>query len=94
MRRRQLLRLSLGLGALAGSGALAPAVTALHWSRRDLLGFGTALSLQAGHERQAVVERALDDGVALLRRIEAQMNLFDPASALSRLNREIGRAHV
>ena len=85
MKRRQLLRLSLGLGALAGGAALAPAVTALHWGRRDLLGFGTTLSLQAGHERQAVVERALDEGVALLRRIEAQMSLFDPASALSRL---------
>ena len=88
MKRRRLLRLSLGLGALAGGAALAPAVTALHWGRRDLLGFGTALSLQAGHEREAVVERALDEGVALLRRIEAQMSLFDPGSALSRLNRE------
>ncbi|MBW8720106.1 MAG: FAD:protein FMN transferase, partial [Variovorax paradoxus] len=57
MKRRQLLRLSLGLGALAGGAALAPAVTALHWGRRDLLGFGTTLSLQAGHEHEAVVER-------------------------------------
>ena len=87
MRRRQWLRLTLGLGALAGSAAGAPAGTALRWGRRTLLGFGTTLSLQAGHARAATVERALDEGVAVLRRIEAQMNLFDPDSALARLNR-------
>lgn len=75
-------------GALAGGAALAPAGTALHWGRRALLGFGTTLGLRAGHEDAATVERALDAGVAVLRRIESQMSLFDPASALSRLNRE------
>ncbi|VTU34717.1 FAD:protein FMN transferase [Variovorax sp. PBL-E5] len=88
MKRRRLLRATLGLGAMAGLSGLAPAVSALRWGRRAMLGFGTTLSLQAGHESQDTLDRALDAGVAALRRIETQMSLFDPASALSRLNRE------
>ncbi|MBA4218155.1 MAG: FAD:protein FMN transferase [Methylibium sp.] len=86
MKRRQALRLALGLGALAGTSSGGAA--ALHWERRALLGFGTTLSLQAGHEHAATARRALDAAVAALRRIEAQMNLFDADSALARLNRD------
>jgi thiamine biosynthesis lipoprotein len=71
--------------AACGTGARAGT---LRWQRRTLLGFGTTLSLQAAHEDEALLARALDAAVALLRRIEAQMNLFDPMSALSQLNRE------
>ena len=108
MKRRQWLRATLGLGALAGVTGLAPALSSLHWGRRSMLGFGTTLSLQAGHEDSQVLERALDAGTQALRRIERQMSLFDPGSALSLLNRDgrlhsppaelvdiqIGRAHV
>jgi thiamine biosynthesis lipoprotein len=85
--RRQVLRAALGLGALAlvGRGA---ASTALRWQRRVLVGFGTTLSLQAGHADQALLSEALDAAVAALQRIEAQMSLFRDDSALSRLNRD------
>ena len=87
MTRRQLLRAALGLGALAlvGGGAAWPA---LRWQRRDLVGFGTTLSLQAGHADEALLSTALDAAVATLQRIEAQMSLFRDDSALSRLNRD------
>ncbi|MEJ8814794.1 FAD:protein FMN transferase [Variovorax ureilyticus] len=88
MKRRQFLHAALGLGALGGFSALSPAVVSLHWSRRSMLGFGTTLSLQAGHEDANALERALDAAVQALRRIEGQMSLFDPGSALSRLNRD------
>jgi thiamine biosynthesis lipoprotein len=85
--RRQLLRAALGLGglAIAGVGASTPA---LRWQRRDLVGFGTTLSLQAGHADDATLSIALDAAVATLQRIEAQMSLFRFDSALSRLNRD------
>ena len=87
MSRRQVLRMALGLGALAAFGVEA-APAALRWQRRELVGFGTTLSLQAGHADAAVLERALDAGVAALQGIEAQMSLFRADSALSRLNRD------
>jgi FAD:protein FMN transferase len=91
--RRQWLRTSLGLGAaFAGAGAGAPTAMAiaqpLVWRERALLGFGTTLWLRAAHRDPATVERALDDAMRSIRHVEAQMSLFDPASAVSRLNRE------
>ena len=88
MRRQSFLRAALGLGVLAGGGGRAAAAPMLRWQRRTLLGFGTTLSLQAGHEDEATLERALDAAVGALRRIEAQMSLFGEGSALSRLNRD------
>jgi thiamine biosynthesis lipoprotein len=87
VKRRQFVRAALGSSALAACGA-ASSATPLRWQRRTLLGFGTTLSLQAAHEDEATLERALDAALAMLRRIEAQMSLFDPMSALSLLNRE------
>jgi thiamine biosynthesis lipoprotein len=87
MKRRQILRVALGLGALAAFGD-APASTSLRWQRRELVGFGTTLSLQAAHEDDATLSAALDDAVVVLQRIEQQMSLFRDDSALSRLNRE------
>lgn len=52
------------------------------------MGFGTTLSLQAAHADARTLDRALDAAVAALLRIDAQMSLFNPASALSRLNRD------
>ncbi|HEX6362405.1 MAG TPA: FAD:protein FMN transferase, partial [Albitalea sp.] len=86
MKRRQVLRLALGAGALAGAGASA-GMPPRHWRRRALVGFGTTLTLQAGHDDERVLEAALDEAVATLRSLERQMSLFDPDSALSRLNR-------
>jgi thiamine biosynthesis lipoprotein len=81
--RRTWLRCALGLAAVPATAA-----PALAWRERALLGFGTTLWLRAGHADGAVADRALDAAVALLRHIERQMSLFDPNSALQRLNRD------
>ncbi len=82
-----------GPGAITSPNTRAQAqaesqAASLHWERRALLGFGTTLSLHAGHADAATLTRALDAAVAVIRRIEAQMSLFDARSALSVLNRD------
>lgn len=88
MKRQQFLRGALGLGALAHLGGATAAGQALLWRRRAIVGFGTTLSLQAAHEDEGTLDRALDAAVTTLRCIEALMSLFDAGSALSRLNRD------
>ncbi len=88
--RRQFLRVALGLCAAgmpphsfaAQSAAQAPLV----WRQRAMLGFGTTLWLKAAHANADLLESALDEAVAAIRHIERQMSLFDPHSALARLN--------
>ncbi len=93
--RRQWLCVSLGAaGALAlpqrgvFAASAAPSPPLLHWRERALIGFGTTLSLRAAHAQATVAEAALSDAVAAIRHVERQMSLFDPNSALSRLNRD------
>ena len=89
--RRQWLRTSLGLGAALAAVVAAPgraAASPLIWRERALLGFGTTLWLRAAHHDGSTVERALDAAVQAVRHVEAQMSLFDPSSAVSRLNRD------
>lgn len=88
MSRRQALRIVLGLGAWGAFGAEAREASPLRWQRRELVGFGTTLSLEAGHADEGTLSRALDSAVDTLQRIEAQMSLFRDDSALSRLNRD------
>lgn len=100
MKRRTLLQASLGLGMLGALGAAGrfgipaasaqqPAIAAgLQWRERPLLGLGTTLSLRVAHRDPAQAERALDKVLVTIRHVEAQMSLFDPDSALSRLNRD------
>lgn len=95
--RRQWLRLSLGLGAVLGA-ALEHGVSAargatmalpqLQWRERALLGFGTTLSLRAGHASPDRADAGLDAAIAEIRHVERQMSLFEPASAVCQLNRE------
>ena len=92
MKRRTLFQVALGLGAL-GAGArygihAAPPLAELGWHERPLLGLGTTLSLRVAHRDPERAERALDGAVAAIRHVEAQMSLFDPDSAISRLNRD------
>ena len=73
-------------GGRAGPGrAAAPPLV---WRERALLGFGTTLWLRAAHHEASTVECALDAAVQAIRHVEAQMSLFDPSSAVSRLNRD------
>ncbi len=85
--RRRFLRLALGLGAGLGAPATR-AGEALQWRERALLGFGSSLWLRAAHADPHRAEAGLGAAVAALRHVESQMSLFDPASALSRLNRD------
>lgn len=95
MKRRNFLRSSLGMGVagLAASGWIGPAGAVrgsdpLQWRDRTMLGFGTVLTLRVAHADSHEAERALDAAVDTIHHVEAQMSLFRPDSALSRLNRE------
>ncbi len=87
LQRRRWLRLALG-GAGAALLGGAASDQARHWRERGLRGFGTTLWLRAGHTDATTADAGLDAAVAALRTVEAQMSLFDPASALSLLNRD------
>ena len=88
LKRRQWLQLSFGLGAVLGTAHGDAATPDLKWRERALLGFGTSLWLRAAHASAGRVEAALDAAVAVIRHVERQMSLFDPDSAVCRLNRE------
>lgn len=88
--RRRLCQ-AMGLGALMASG-LTPSMASgpgeLAWRERKLLGFGTTLSLRAGHTSVAVLDKALDEAVGLIQHLDHILSLFRPDSAVSRLNAE------
>ncbi len=92
MQRRQCLRWGWGLLGAAASGQVfaqmpaTPAAEKLVWREKVLLGFGTSLWLKAGHRNADQLETALSAAVAAIRKVERQMSLFDPDSALCRLN--------
>ena len=97
--RRQTLQMGLGFGLGLGLMAMGPArvfaadtaerdeAARLIWRERLLTGFGTTLWLRAADVSADKVDASLDRAVQSLRSIEAQMNLFDADSAISRLNR-------
>ena len=82
--RRQLLKWGMGLGvsSMAAQGHAA----ALVWRERAMLGFGTTLWIRAGHANASQLDAALAAAVQALRLIEGEMSLFNPDSAVSRLN--------
>ena len=84
MQRRQLLQLGMGLGLSLN----ATARESLVWQERSLMGFGTTLWLKAAHTDASKLHEALDASVKAIRSVEKQMSLFDPDSAVSRLNRQ------
>ncbi|NDF05966.1 MAG: FAD:protein FMN transferase [Betaproteobacteria bacterium] len=83
MKRRQMLQLGIGLGL----GINATARESLVWQERSLVGFGTTLWIKAAHADAARLQQALNESVKAIRSVEKQMSLFDPDSAVSRLNR-------
>jgi len=89
--RRQWLRWGSGVFAagLTGQGAFAGVSDPqLVWRERALIGFGTTLWLRAAHHNADQLELALNDAVKAIRSVEADMSLFNPDSAVSRLNRD------
>ena len=86
MQRRQLLQLGMGLGLGHGLGVHAAAREYLVWQERSLVGFGTTLWLKAAHTDASKLSEALDASLKAIRSVEKQMSLFDPDSALCRLN--------
>jgi thiamine biosynthesis lipoprotein len=87
IQRRQLLQLGMGLGLGHGLGVHAAAHESLIWQERSLVGFGTTLWIKAAHTDAGRLKQALDASVQAIRSVEKQMSLFDPDSAVSRLNR-------
>ena len=83
VKRRQMLQLGMGLAL----GLNATARESLVWQERNLVGFGTTLWIKAAHTDSGRLQEALNDSVQTIRLVEKQMSLFDPSSAVSRLNR-------
>jgi thiamine biosynthesis lipoprotein len=78
---------------MTGQAAFAAALSAtcaerLVWRERALIGFGTSLWLRAAHCQTDRLELALDEAVKAIRGVENDMSLFNPDSAVSRLNRD------
>lgn len=93
MKRRHFLATAIGMYAMkpgmSGDTGMAPEqAEPLQWKDRSLTGFGSVLSLRVAHSSAERAGRALDAAVATIRHVEDQMSLFDPDSALSRLNRD------
>jgi len=101
LHRRQCLKWgsALGVAGVWGAGALANTDAALWdpktrsfnsliWRERALVGFGTTLWLRAAHTHSDLLESALNDAVTAIRQVESDMSLFNPDSAVSRLNRD------
>ena len=95
MQRRQCLRLGLGLLSTTYASpffmqsvqaATVAATEKLIWRERNMIGFGTTLWIKAAHENVDQLETALTAAVAAIRNVERQMSLYDPESALCRLN--------
>jgi len=93
--RRQYLGWGAGtlLSGMTGQAAFAAALSSpcaerLVWRERALIGFGTSLWLRAAHCQTDRLELALDEAVKAIRGVETDMSLFNPDSAVSRLNRD------
>ena len=86
MKRRQMLQLGMGFGI--GFSLNAASRESLVWQERSLMGFGTTLWLKAAHTDASRLYEALNACVKAIRSVEKHMSLFDPDSAVSRLNRQ------
>ena len=93
--RRQYLGWGAGalLSGMTGQATFAAALSSpcaerLVWRERALVGFGTSVWLRAAHCQTDRLELALDDAVKAIRGVETDMSLFNPDSAVSRLNRD------
>lgn len=86
MKRRQFLQAGLGLGVMP-TVCLASSSRRLHWHDTTFTGLGTVLSIRAAHENATILNQALQRARDVVARVEDEMSLFRPHSALNRLNR-------
>jgi FAD:protein FMN transferase len=85
MKRRAWMKTGLGLGLLP---FVSEAAARLQWRDITFTGLGTVLSIRAAHQDLGVLEQALQQAKQVIARIEDQMSLFRPDSAIRQLNRE------
>lgn len=85
MKRRAWMQTGLGLGLFP---FLSEAATSLQWRESVFTGLGTVLSIRAAHRDVAVLDQVLQQARQAIARIEDQMSLFRPDSAIQQLNRE------
>lgn len=86
--KRQCLRVAIGLSAAAFTFAGSTKAKTLHWRERAMVALGTTLSLRAGHASAERADLGLEAAVSAIRHVELHMSLFNPESALCRLNRD------
>ena len=72
------------LGALAGHAAASAG--ALHVGAG--LAFGTTVGVTVRHHDEALAKLAIEDALREVRRVDALMSIYDPASQVFRLNRD------
>jgi thiamine biosynthesis lipoprotein len=92
MKRRQFIQASLG-GGLFGAAHVTHAsqvavpLGSLHWHDTTFSGLGTTMSIRAAHADAQALMQALERARGVVARVEDDMSLFRPNSALSQLNR-------
>ena len=87
-RRQVLISGGLASGLLVSGAWALGSKTGLQTGRRAGIAFGTTVTLRALHADAARLETALDAAWAQITQVQSAANLFDPESALSRLNRD------
>ncbi|MCB2053534.1 MAG: FAD:protein FMN transferase [Geminicoccaceae bacterium] len=87
MQRRRFLSIAGASLAVAGLPAHHLAARSRTWRWRGIA-LGARAELRLVHEDEAAAEAVIERAVAELRRLEATFSLYDPNSALSRLNRD------
>ncbi len=86
MKRRAWIQTGLGMGLLAHLPLRA--ASPLHWQTTTFTGLGTTLSIRAAHDDAAKLNDALAQARHVVERVEDQMSLFRPLSAVQQLNRD------
>ena len=87
MRRRRFLAIAGASLAMAGMPLGRPEARARTWRWRGVA-LGAMAELRLVHEDEAAAKRIIEAAVLELRRLEGVFSLYDPESALSRLNRD------
>ncbi|PQA83695.1 FAD:protein FMN transferase [Limnohabitans sp. TS-CS-82] len=92
MKRRQFIQASLGGGLwsaaqVVGAARASVPLASLHWRDTTFSGLGTTMSIRAAHADAQALMQALERARDVVARVEDDMSLFRPSSALSQLNR-------